>query len=444
MVDNKDTIAAIATPAGNGGIGVIRVSGPSSFSIAESVSNKLPRAKQADYCSFKNTENETIDTGILLCFEKPFSFTGEDVVEFQCHGGAVVLRMLLQDVLTLGARQARPGEFSERAYLNGKIDLLQAEAVADLIGSSSEQAARSAVRSLQGVFSRQLNELTEKLNLLRVQIEGSLDFSEEEIDLDKKGFVESLKECAEIISEIRVKAEKGRVLRQGLRLAIAGPPNAGKSSLLNALCGSDRAIVTPTAGTTRDTIEESLILSGVNINVVDTAGLRITDDKIEKKGVQRAGVAIEQSDVVLWLESAVEPESINAGDFIPSGKKVLRVYNKTDLLEKLPEQQEADSLYISVKTTQGLDELEERIIKMTEMAGAGEDVLLARERHLRALEETAKNISAAIKKLKMPGGALELVAEDLLQSQNALGTITGTRTADDLLGEIFSSFCIGK
>jgi tRNA modification GTPase len=452
MIDNRDTIAAIASPPGRGGIGVIRISGPLAQTICTSITGKIPVARQVNYCSFNDSQGITLDRGVVLYFSSPASYTGEDVVELQGHGGQAVQNMVLNQTLELGARLARPGEFTERAFINDKLDLLQAEAVADLIESSSEQAVRSAMRSLDGEFSSRINSLLKNLIEIRVFIEGALDFPEEEIDfLSGTDIAERVKSCQSQLENILLKACNGRVLREGISVAIVGPPNVGKSSLLNALSNTNRAIVTSSPGTTRDVIEEKILLEGMYLNIIDTAGIRETEDNIEKEGIRRAQIAAEKADLLIVVnEAKTESKSNEAAFEFPVSDKTacIMVQNKIDLAgmgaQISNEDAHSPEVYISVKTGEGMELLIGMIKKAAGFTSTAEDVFSARTRHVEALSQVNIILFKAIEEFESKKPAAELVAEDLLQAQKKLETITGESTPDDLLGEIFSSFCIGK
>lgn len=434
----KDTIAAIATPPGKGGIGVIRLSGPESLAIAQKLCAIKLKPRQAHYVKFSQDKQDVIDTGLALFFKSPHSFTGEDVVELHGHGGPVVQDQLMACLISAGARQARAGEFSERAYLNDKIDLTQAEAIADLIDSGTQQAARGAIRSLQGKFSDKIDGLLKELIYVRTYVEAAIDFPDEEIDFladDKiRNSIEALQES---VATTIHQAGQGAILRNGLRLVIAGKPNAGKSSLLNALCGHETAIVTDVAGTTRDTIEQTIDVDGLPVHIVDTAGLRDSQDTVEKIGIQRALKAIEGADHTLLVCDALdlEEKAIVAADHTI-------VFNKIDLLESSTELAQ-EGIKVSAKTGQGLDDLRKHIKILAGLDQSTETLFSARRRHLSALKKAQAAISLGLQQLK-EHNAGELLADELLQAQNALNEITGEFTADDLLGEIFSGFCIGK
>ncbi|MBT7950384.1 MAG: tRNA uridine-5-carboxymethylaminomethyl(34) synthesis GTPase MnmE [Gammaproteobacteria bacterium] len=452
MIDNRDTIAAIATPPGRGGIGVIRISGPLAQTICTSITGKTPVVRQVNYCSFNDSQGITLDRGVVLYFSSPASYTGEDVVELQGHGGQAVQNMVLNRTLELGARLARPGEFTERAFINDKLDLLQAEAVADLIESSSEQAVRSAMRSLDGEFSSRINSLLKNLIEVRVFIEGALDFPEEEIDfLSGSDIAERVKSCQSQLEIILLKACNGRVLREGISVAIVGPPNVGKSSLLNALSKTNRAIVTSSPGTTRDVIEEKILLEGIYLNIIDTAGIRETEDNIEKEGIRRAQIAAEKADLLIVVNEAKRESKSNEAAFeFPVSDKTtcIMVQNKIDLagMDAQISNKDAHSseVYISVKTGEGMELLIGMIKKAAGFTSTTEDVFSARTRHVEALSQANSILFKTIEEFKSKKPAAELIAEDLLQAQKKLETITGESTPDDLLGEIFSSFCIGK
>lgn len=446
MTPAGDTIAAIATPPGNGGVGVIRISGPDVPGIAAALAGKLPKPRYARLARFHDADGGIIDSGLLLYFPAPRSFTGEDVLELHGHGGRVVLDMLLRRVLALGARQAAPGEFSRRAYLNDKLDLAQAEAIADLITSSTEQAARSAQQSLQGLFSRQIDELLAELIELRVYIEAAIDFSDEEIDFLGDGVAAGrISRLQATLARIQATAGQGRLLHDGLGIVLAGPPNAGKSSLLNALAGHAAAIVADQPGTTRDVLRERIQLDGMPLHIIDTAGLRDSGDSIEQEGVRRARQEIAKADKVLLLFDLTAAAAELPAFDLPPGVDVIRVYNKIDLVGRQPElvrDGQGTAIYLSIKTGAGLDLLKQHLLQAAGYADSAETVFVARRRHLQALSQAGQALASAAAQLR--NHAPELVAEDLRQAQHSLGEITGEFVADDLLGEIFSSFCIGK
>ncbi|MBL8483638.1 MAG: tRNA uridine-5-carboxymethylaminomethyl(34) synthesis GTPase MnmE [Rhodocyclaceae bacterium] len=441
-----DVIAAIATAPGRGGIGVVRLSGQQLESYALGLLGRVPAPRRASYGQFLDKSGAAIDEGIALYFPGPASYTGEDVLELQGHGGPVVLQLLLRRCVELGARIAAAGEFTERAFLNEKIDLAQAEAVADLIDAATASAARSALRSLEGEFSRRVRELAERLFELRSLVEATLDFPDEEIDfLESADAAGRLASIARAVAELQIKAEQGRLLRDGLHVVLAGQPNVGKSSLLNRLAGEDRAIVSEWAGTTRDTLREQIQIAGVPLYVVDTAGLREAEHEIERLGMQRTWKEIERADVVILLVDArggltAEDEQINAR--LPAGVPRLVVANKFDLAEAGDTASRAEfDVCISALTGAGMDSLRERLLAAAGAQSAGEATFLARARHLDALRRCGLHLDAARAQM---GGALELFAEDLRQAHGALGEIVGEVVADDLLGAIFSRFCIGK
>jgi tRNA modification GTPase len=444
-----ETIAAIATPSGNGGVGIIRISGTLVLEIASKLLSKNIPPRTAVYSPFLDESGEVIDSGIVLYFLNPNSYTGEDVLELQGHGGSVVLDMLLRRVLSLGARLARAGEFTERAFLNNKLDLAQAEAVADLINSTTEQSVRSAQKSMQGVFSTQIHELVEELTQLRVYVEAAIDFVDEEIDFLSDGLIERrLQTLLTRIEQIQTTAQQGRLLRDGMTLVLVGKPNAGKSSLLNALAGHEAAIVTDIAGTTRDVLRERIQLDGMPLHIIDTAGLREADNVIEQEGIRRAHVEMEKADLILLLIDSREAENEieKLSTTLPTSVEIIRVYNKIDLLPREPEIQTTErgtAIYVSIKKNLGLDLLTSHLKKCVGFNANAENVFIARRRHLEALKAAHEFVQQALSQLQN-ALAGELVAEDLRQAQQHLAQITGEFTSDDLLGKIFSSFCIGK
>lgn len=446
--ETTDTIAAIATPGERGGIGIVRISGPGARDIGQKLTRRTPRARTADYCAFLNAGGKVIDRGIMLYFSQPASYTGEDVLELHGHGGRVVMKMLLAEVLALGARQARPGEFTERAFLNGKLDLLQAEAVADLIDSASETAARSAMRSLEGVFSDQVHRLQAGLVDARVQVEAGLDFPDEDVAAGNGSRIRGrLDEWIGAADSLLAKAQNGRVLREGRRVVIAGRPNVGKSSLMNRLAQTDRAIVDASPGTTRDTIEEDILVGGVRLNVVDTAGIRDSVDGIEAEGVRRSIRALRNADIVLQVTEPGEPEEDELlNTMAPRGSRRIVVCNKIDLSGDAPaieQRQSVTVVRVSARTGAGLDLLSETLLAHADLAGTGEDAVLARTRHIDALCGSKRAVERA-RSLIAAGDPAELAAEELRQAQLLLGRITGEFSSDELLSEIFSRFCIGK
>jgi len=456
MAKAHDTIAAIATPPGRGGVGIIRLSGAKAAVIAKQlVGKKLGKqnlkAREATFCNFLGEDGTPIDNGILIYYPQPASYTGEHVVELQGHGGRVVMSMLLDRVLALGARQARPGEFTERAFVNNKIDLVQAEAVAALIDSVSSQAARSAIRSLDGKFSKNINSLLQRLISLRTFIESALDFPEEEIDFIQEADIkEKLSACVDEIGKMLVRAQQGARLGEGLKLAIIGSPNVGKSSLLNRLAGKEAAIVSTTPGTTRDIVEENILIEGAPLNLLDTAGLRDTRDDVEEEGIKRALNAASSADIILWLtEYGQKTGKAEQGllETIPENVKMIVVRNKIDLAgnknELLEKNKYSTEVFLSAKTGEGVDALIQQLKTIMGLSETSEDSYMARTRHLNALLRTQEFLTKAVQSAE-DKISLELLAEDLRMAQESLGTITGSFVADDLLGEIFSSFCIGK
>jgi len=443
---NGDTIAAIATPPGRGGVGIVRVSGPQASLIAEKIIGSVPKPRQAKYAHFHASDGTSIDDGIALYFPAPNSFTGEDVLEFQGHGGPVVMDMLLSAILDAGARPARPGEFSERAFLNDKIDLAQAEAIADLIDSSTHEAARSALRSLQGAFSSLVHELDEQVVQLRMYVEAALDFPDEEIDfLEDESVTKRIYSIDQQLKTIFQQARQGSLLREGMNLVLVGKPNAGKSSLMNALSGRETAIVTHIPGTTRDILRESIHIDGMPIHITDTAGLRDSDDPVEQEGIRRAWQAIEQADLMILLiddTQGRDDETLAIISQLPETLRVIEVHNKIDLTGRA-EGLNDEILGISAQNGSGIEALRILIKQHMGYEGGGEGQFLARRRHLQALEQAHQHVHAAREQLEV-FHAGELMAEELKQAHDALGEITGKMTPDDLLGEIFSSFCIGK
>ncbi len=445
-----DTIAAVATPPGRGGIGVLRVSGPLSAAIVEAVSGILPPPRQAVVRRFRSSDGEILDEGVILYFPAPHSFTGEDVVEFQGHGGPVVLDLLMERVVELGARPARPGEFSERAFLNDKLDLAQAEAIADLIASDTAAAARAALRSLQGEFSQRVNGLVEGLIALRMYVEAAIDFPEEEIDFLADGMVAArLAELQERLRVLQAAAGQGRLLRDGMTVVIAGRPNAGKSSVLNRLAGREAAIVTAVPGTTRDVLREHISIDGMPLHVIDTAGLRDSDDPVEREGIRRAWAEIDTADRILMVVDdrlGLAAEEAGLRERLPAATPVTVLYNKIDLSGQAPSVREGawgTEVRLSAKTEAGLELLREHLKSCMGYHGGGEGTFMARRRHLEALERAAAALERAAEQLAI-FRAGELVAEELREAQNALSEITGDFSSEDLLSRIFSSFCIGK
>jgi len=434
---SRDTIAAIATPAGRGGIGVVRISGPSVRAISKKILGSLPAPRHAHFARFRDARGEPIDEGLALYFPAPHSYTGEEALELQGHGGAVVMQTLLRACLDAGARLAEPGEFTRRAFLEGKLDLAQAEAVADLIDASSQEAARAALRSLSGEFSAAVQALASQLVELRALTEAMLDFPEEQVDtVHREDAAARLAGVQRQLDDVLAKSREGSLLRSGIHVVLAGRPNVGKSSLLNRLAGEERAIVTPIPGTTRDALREAIQIQGVPLTLVDTAGLREAFDTIEQLGIERTQRELDHADLVLLIEEAGMPAPPLPG--LRSEAQRIVVYNKLDLAPQF--KPPAGAVAVSAKTGQGLDELRAAILAAAGWSSTGESVFLARERHLRALETARGHVNAARGEL----ARWELFAEELRLAHAALGAITGEFTADDLLGEIFSRFCIGK
>ena len=446
-IDYKDTIAAIATASGAGGIGVVRVSGPLSQAIANRILGHCPTPRHAAYLPFLDENQQLIDRGIAIFYPNPNSYTGEDVLELQAHGGTALMQLILARCIALGARQAEPGEFTRRAYLNDKMDLAQAEAVADVINASTIEAARSAVRSLSGEFSNSINQVLAKLVNLRMYVEACLDFPEEEIDFITQGKVsEKLADVARELNMVFAKAKQGSLLREGIHVVLIGQPNVGKSSLMNALAGEEVAIVTAIAGTTRDTIKSAIQIQGVPLHIVDTAGLRETEDEVEKSGILRTWRATETADIALLLidtaHGITEVEK-SILDRLPQEIAKIWVHNKIDVSRETPEIHETDietHIYLSAKTGQGLDLLKTQLLKQVGYQAIGEGAFMARARHLQALTQVSQHLQNASLQIN----SAELVAEELRLAQESLSNITGEFTPDDLLGEIFSKFCIGK
>ncbi len=456
MSQTADTIAAIATAPGQAGVGIVRVSGPAAADIARQMLGFIPKPRYAHYGPFLDQNGGLIDEGIGLFFPNPHSFTGEDVFELQGHGGTVILDLLLREVCSHGARLARPGEFSERAFLNDKLDLAQAEAIADLIESSSEQAARCAVRSMQGVFSRRVDDLVDAVTHLRIYVEAAIDFPEEEIDFLADGKVAGdLQQLLDRLETILGEAQQGTILRDGMKVVIAGRPNAGKSSLLNALAGREAAIVTAIEGTTRDVLREHIHIDGMPLHIIDTAGLRESPDEVEQIGIARAWDEIAQADRILLMVDATtteqtEPHEIwpDFIDRLPANAPVTVVRNKVDLSSETVGFTDADSgtapvIRLAAKSSDGLEVLRDHLKQCMGFASTTEGGFLARRRHLDALERARDNLLQGQGQLE-GYGAGELLAEDLRAAQDALGEITGHLSPDELLGKIFSSFCIGK
>jgi len=466
---HQETITAQATAPGRGGVGIIRISGPEAINAAKALLGKVPEVRKAEYLPFKDKNNQILDQGIALFFKAPNSFTGEDVLELQGHGGPVILDMLLKEVLAVDKiRMARPGEFSEQAFLNDKLDLTQAEAIADLINSSSEQAARCALHSLQGDFSKLVHQMVESIIHLRMYVEAAIDFPEEEIDfLADKKVVTDLKAIISEVEKVRKQAQQGSIIREGMRVVIAGRPNAGKSSLLNALSGKETAIVTDIAGTTRDVLSEQIHIDGMPLHIIDTAGLRESSDKVEQIGIERAWQEITQADRVLLMVDATDHNSIEGDeltikedwpeffDKLPKNIGLTIIRNKADISQSNtgykeindPSTQSNESIHSVVTpsaiTGDGVDSLKEHLKTIMGYQGSTEGGFMARRRHLVALENTHQHLLTGLDQLESYVAG-EILAEELRICQQELDQITGEFTSDDLLGKIFSSFCIGK
>ena len=443
----SDTIAAIATPPGKGGVGIVRVSGPDCRNLALALIGRLPEPRQALYCRFRAADGSVIDQGIALYFPAPRSFTGEDILELQGHGGVVVMDLLLGRCLELGARLARPGELTERAFLNGKLDLAQAEAVADLIESATALGAKLAARSLQGVFSQRIEGAVEGLIRARTYLEATLDFPDEEVDpLGAAALASELEEIVASVEETLALAHQGERIRDGLRVVIAGPPNAGKSSLLNALAETDRAIVTPIPGTTRDVLQVDIQIEGLPVRLIDTAGIRETTEPVEREGVRRARDQLTHADLILWVFDGTQEQQKDFGLEQPPGIPVVFVRNKVDIARPAlgaPSEFGYRELWISALTGEGLPELRRQLRKSAGIGTQVEGAFLARRRHLDALSRGLESLRTACAALER-GSAAELIALDLREAQEAFGEITGAFSSEDLLGRIFSTFCIGK
>lgn len=448
MSEFVETIVAIATPPGRGGVGIIRLSGSSAYNIALKLTkqNSL-KPRQATYTSFLDQQNSIIDYGIVIYFKSPHSFTGEEVVELQGHGAPIVLDYLVEQCIVYGARLAKPGEFSERAFLNDKIDLTQAEAIADLIHASSLTAARMAMRSLQGDFSQRINQLNEEIINLRLYVEAAIDFPEEEIDFLSDGKVESfLEKIIKRLESIRKNASQGAMIREGLSIVIAGKPNAGKSTLINRLAGREVAIVTDIAGTTRDVVREYILLDELPVHLIDTAGLRESEDLVEREGIRRAWEEVSRADCVLLLTDIKQKENLSELNqsilsCLPAGVPVINVFNKIDAINE-EAKQEKQTIYLSAKEGKGINLLIKEIKKAVGFQPS-EGQFLARRRHLDSLDR-AKDYLLAGQKQLLGARAGELLAEDLRLAHQCLSEITGEFTSDDLLGKIFANFCIGK
>jgi tRNA modification GTPase len=454
---HQDPIAAIATAPGRGAVGIVRVSGKNLARVIAALCGKSLKAREATYLPFQDEQGQPIDHGLAIHFPAPHSYTGEDVLELQAHGGTVVLQLLLarcvQAGASIGLRVAQPGEFTQRAFLNGKIDLAQAEAIADLIDASTEAAARSASRSLSGGFSREIHGLRDALIHLRMLVEATLDFPEEEIDFLRKADAHGqLVKLQQKLAAVMQQAKQGALLREGIKVVIAGQPNAGKSSLLNALAGAELAIVTPIAGTTRDRVQQTIQIEGVPLHVTDTAGLRQSQDEVEKIGIERAWAEIEAADAVLFLHDLTrlsQPDYAVAEaeiaktltDKLPARVPVIDIWNKVDVLDGVRRE---DGIVLSAKTGAGLDALRRKLLEIAGWQAAPEGVYIARERHVQALRRVDGHLKEAALHLSAKAQFLDLLAEELRLGQNALNEITGEFSSEDLLGVIFSSFCIGK
>jgi tRNA modification GTPase len=447
---NQETIAAIATPAGRGGIGIIRISGNQTKSLMSALLGREIPPRYASFLPFLDEHGSTVDTGIALFFPAPHSFTGEDILELQCHGSPIILDILLRTLQTRGVRLARPGEFSLRAFLNGKIDLTQAEAISDLIESATETAVRSAQNTLQGAFSKAVNVLLEQLIQLRLYVEAAIDFSDEDIDfLSENGIQEKLTNLVHQLEHTQQTAQQGVLLREGLTLVIAGEPNVGKSSLLNYLAGRETAIVTSLAGTTRDILREHIQIDGLPLHLIDTAGLRESDDPIEQEGIRRAKAAMQNASRILLIIDDSHPQTCANDDLLgslPSNIPVTCIHNKIDIGgTEAGIQTLGDRVHIklSVKTGAGIDLLKAHLKQIAGYDDSGETVFTARHRHLDALKQAQDHMHSALAHI-IHTGPLELIAEELRLAQQTLSEITGKFTTEDLLDRVFSSFCIGK
>ncbi len=441
---SADTIVASATPPGTGGIGIVRISGDKAEAIARAMLGSLPEPRTATYRTFADAKGQKIDAGLALYFPGPASFTGESVLELHGHGGPLVVSMLVDAAVELGARQAMPGEFSERAFHNDKLDLVQAEAIADLIGSGTAQAARAALRSLSGAFSRAVNTLADQLLRLRMHVEAAIDFPEEEIDfLSDDRLKQRLAECAASFERLVEETRQGRVLRDGYQVVIVGKPNAGKSSLMNLLSGQDAAIVTEIAGTTRDILRERIDIDGLAVELIDTAGIRDNPDRVEEEGIRRARRALRGADAVLWIQDATDASGGTIDEELPDGVPVTVVRNKIDLVDEAAAAAPGNTVNLSARTGAGVDVLRDTIKTLAGYTDRGEGAFTARRRHLEALARAKAHFDSGREALRN-ARAGELLAEELRLSQQALGEVTGAVSSDELLGKIFSEFCIGK
>ena len=457
LTGHQVPIVAIATAPGRGAVGIVRVSGPDLAVVIQGLCGRSLKPREATYLGFQDGEGGVIDRGLALYFEGPNSYTGEDVLELQAHGGPVVLQLLVARCMAVGQvinmRLARPGEFTERAFLNDKIDLTQAEAIADLIDASTEAAARSASRSLSGAFSKEIHALRDALIHLRMLVEATLDFPEEEIDFLKKADAQGqLDRLQQALQRVQQSATQGALLREGIKVVIAGQPNAGKSSLLNALAGAELAIVTPIAGTTRDRVEQTIQIEGVPVHVVDTAGLRDSDDVVEQMGIARAWEAIEDADAVLFIHDLTRMNAINyiaadaditraLGLKLSKNTPVIDIWNKIDSVDSSVNR---TGIALSAKTGVGLAELRQALLQAAGWQAQAGGIFIARERHVQALLRVQQHLEHAAQHLRAQAQSLDLLAEELRLGQNALSEITGEFSSDDLLGVIFSKFCIGK
>jgi tRNA modification GTPase len=454
MMTRKLPIIAVATAPGKAGVGVIRLSGQNLSPIIQALFQKELQPRQATLLSLRDESGQLVDQLVAIYFVAPASFTGEDVLELQCHGGPQLLELVIKRCLELGKNHglvmAEPGEFTLRAYLNNKVDLAQAEAIADLIDAQSEAAVRGAARSLQGVFSNDINDLVEEITQLRILVESTLDFPEEEIEfLENAQARERLSAVKKKLEALQHEAKQGKILRDGIQLVLVGAPNVGKSSLLNRLAGEEIAIVTPIAGTTRDRVKESIQIEGVPMHVIDTAGLRHTSDEVEAKGIERTWEAIRLADLVIFLttpNAEKEADDLRTQVLATLSPKcaVLELINKADLLGQNVAQINQDVLYISAKTGLGIDALKQKILEVVGWNGPQEGAIVARRRHLDCIERAAEHIEKSEQFAANGNNSLELFAEELSLAQNQLGQITGKVLPDDLLGKIFSQFCIGK